>query len=291
MKRCVFVIGFAMVGGGAASGFSGTPNGANAGNGWMDTLSLPGIGSTSTQPFRFFATTPGDGINHMRESRVFFRLPEQTREWNHGPGSTTDGFVVTGGFVGTLDGTLDTGGLNFTITAPTGSPVFTSQQRWTISEGALGPSVRFKETVTNTSPVDRVYHSYHYFAPALDNQGSNSVAPGRDFGKYIVEGPQSAMRLDAYSDTRGSAATLQGAYISTDGSARTMMMNGVVNDLVGETFSGAASGTVQIVLQWRLELAPGESAEFGYEFAFVPAPSGAALMTLLLAALPTRRRR
>lgn len=278
----------ALAGGSAAVAFSGTPEGQNAGNGWMDTLSLPALSSTSQQPFRLFKKSSNDGVNHMRESRAFFRLDGDTREWNYGPGTTTQGNNVTSSFVGTLDGTLNTGGLNNTITGPTGGGLFTSEQRWQIAAGLDGPRVKFKETVTNVSPTERIFYAYHYFASGLDNTNTNTVSAARDPNRYFVDGPESMMEVRVPFQTRADAA-LEGVYISTDGSARTMMLNGVVNDISGETFVGGPSGTVQMIFQWRLTLGAGESVEIGYEFGFIPAPGGAAL--LAFAGLHALRRR
>lgn len=276
--------------GGAAWGFAGTPEGQNLGNGWMDTLSLPTLGSTDIQPYRLYETSKGVGPNHMRESRCFIRRDGDTQEWNYGNGTLPSGGGFSGSFVGSLDGTLDTGGLNFLITDPAGGPQLSSEQRWKITAGFHGPRVTMTEFVSNTSPLKRVFSSYHYFASQVDGVINNNVFSARDPGRLFITGPKSIMDISAFTTNRGATATLVGTYVSTDGSARAMMFDDAADDFVGETFVGDPTGTVQIIYQWQITLDPGESASFGYEFGFVPAPSGAAGL-LAFAGLGALRRR
>lgn len=266
---------------GAAMGFAATPGGANNGNGWVDTLNLPLQGSPVQQVFRLFKTDPQTGVSHARESRMFFRDEGDTRERNWGDGSTASPpQSMSVFFVGNLQGTLDTGGIDGHLGGPGQS--LTSAQRWQISKGPDGPRLRITENVTNAGPQDRVFFTYHYFAPTLDGQATNSVSPGRDTTNFLVEGPESIMDVAAFQTgpLGGGSAEFIGSYASVDGSARASMFDGDIDDFgMDRSFeAGAPSGTVEIIFQWRLTLAPGESATVGYDVAFVPAPGLAAFI-------------
>lgn len=279
---CALIAGLVALSSAAPSrAFVVTPHGANAGEGYYSILGLQHITGVGPAVPQTFSSTGAQGANHLKEDLWYWRVRGiDTRERAFGQG-VSNGTGVVGNFVGNLQGTLDTGGMNYSVSGAGYS--YSAQQRYTITKGTLGPTVDRTLTIINNSAATLAVNAYSYLDLDVDGVVMNQytgpgAGPGefRSFTLVLINGRR--IRYEAVTNPRdgvepvpsfqgGDAATLRALFTDLAPSE----LNNTVVGTEGD-FAGA--------FQWDLEVAPGDSITVSTRLSFVPEPGVAALLTL-----------
>lgn len=297
MRRVQFaVLVCAGASGSAAWGFAATPGGANKGNGFLQIDNIPNSITSPTSTGKYTVSTPV-GLDEFADAYWFHRIitdtDTQPRELAYGNGASPTGVASSGFFVGDLTGNLDTGGMDYFTFHQSGVQT-QSRQRYTMpANGVLLAQVNAVNVVTNggTDIID-----VHMFALLnLDiggTPGDDVLLVTRDdaiIQNNVGGGPNGAARIAPLVGFRGATEFVAPVAFeaSINGAIYASLTDNGVTTLSNQVADGP--GDASIAFEWFVTLAPGESAAFGYQFGFIPAPGGAA--TFALAAVMTARRR
>jgi hypothetical protein len=270
--------------------FTITPGGANSGigafqNGAIAT-SLTGTGQATANLRPGTSTSTPD---HLFQSAWWFRGPSDTREFAFGNGSSGS-LTVSGSIVGTNDGTLDTGGYDYTASNTAASYSFTSNQRWQIfnPSNTAGTNVQVlaSNTITNTGSSNASFSMFFY--QDFDIGGTAATDSGSLLSPnymQIVEGANTA-------DWVGFAANAYraGAFSGT----RLGLQDAVLDNFADEGLP-FGPGDFTGAYQWDFALDPGQSitltSAFTLNGAAIPEPATFGVLGLAALGGLSRRRR
>ena len=267
-----------------------TPGGANSGIGaFQNGNIIAGITGSGQSGANLRPAGTASTPDSAFQSAWFFRGAGDTREFNFGNG-TSGGLTVSGTEVGTNDGTLDTGGYNFTVGNTSGYS-FTSQQRWQISNPSntanTNVSVMATNTVTNTGASAATISLF--FFQDFDINGSASGDSATLLSTNLMQITDSVANFVQWNGI-GADGYRAGAFAT----ARLGLNDAVVDDFA-DTGLPFGPGDFTGAFQWDVTLAPNESVVLSSAFilngAAIPEPTTLCLVGFAFVGLLGRRNR